>query len=246
MIGFNLICIVIILCFVSIQFIEISSFFARYSGIFLGKKTLAYTLQNAVFMLTRFFTMALLPLLGLLIDLGIDKVSYLRMVSYSFIFSGIIGVVIIWFRAYIISGFSSVLENVGNGKSLFYNLLKLPLFILSSKKLYIKSPNPISLVKSKIFWLSTIVFSIYALSVFMVFFLSLSFSDYRASISQLSGVINAFATVILTFIIEPKISIAIDSDRRDKALDMIFSLIIGRVIGVGCLSQIIIIFMVIL
>lgn len=238
MISSSVICLIIILCFASIQFIEISSFFARYSGIYIGKKTLAYALQNAVFMLTRFFTMALLPLLGLLIDIGVDKTQYLYMVSGAFIFSGILGIVVVCFRSYIVAGFIGVLENVGLGKSLFISLLKLPFFIIKNKKnINIAKPKFSYLIKSKIFWLSVIVFAVYALSVFMVFFVSLNFPDYRASISQLSGVTNALATVLLTFIIEPRISLAIDKDDNEGALSMLFSLIIGRIFGVGFISQ---------
>ncbi|WP_284879641.1 lipid II flippase family protein [Acinetobacter variabilis] len=239
MISSSYICIVVIICFASIQFIEVSSFFARYSGIYIGKKTLAYALQNAVFMLTRFFTMVLLPLLGLLIDLGINKATYLNMVSIAFICSGMLGIVVVYFRSYIVSGFSKVLENVSLGKSLFLSVLKIPVFIINNKNtIAIQKPNFSYLMRSKIFWLSAIVFSVYALSLFMVFFVSLSFPDYRASISQLSGVTNALATVLLTFFIEPKISIAIDKDNNEDALNMIFSLIIGRILGVSLFSQI--------
>ena len=238
MISSSVICFIVIICFASIQFIEVSSFFARYSGIYIGKKTLAYALQNAVFMLTRFFTMALLPLLGLLIDFGVDRTEYLYMVSGAFICSGILGLAVVYFRSYIVSGFISVLESVSLGKSLFTSLLKLPFFIIKNKKnINIAKPKFSYLIKSKIFWLSAIVFAVYALSIFMVFFVSLNFPDYRASISQLSGVTNALATVLLTFIIEPKISVAIDKDSNDEALNMLFSLILGRIAGVFIISQ---------
>lgn len=247
MISSSFICIIVIICFASIQVIEVSSFLARYSGIFIGKKTLAYALQNAVFMLTRFFTMALLPLLGLLIDFGVDRTQYLYMVSGAFICSGILGLTVVYFRSYIISGFINVLESVSLGKSLFTTLLKLPFFIIKNKKnIKIAKPKFSYLIKSKIFWLSAIVFAVYALSVFMVFFVSLNFPEYRASISQLSGVTNALATVLLTFFIEPRISLAIDKDDNEDALNMLFSLIVGRIVGVGLISQSIVLWMVFL
>lgn len=238
----SLICVVVVFCFSAIQFIEISSFLARYSGILIGKKTLAYALQNAVFMLTRFFTMALLPLLGLLIDIGVDKKHYLWMVSAAFAFSGVFGIVAIFFSQNIVNGFVKVLQQVELGRGLLLSLLKLPIYILRKDKvgLITSKPSLQYLLNSRIFWMSSLVFAIYALSVFMVFLVSLSFPEYRASISQLSGVTNALATVLLTFIIEPKISLAIDKD-DDEALDMIFSLIIGRIFGVTVLSQLLVI-----
>lgn len=239
MLNSNVICTIVIFCFGFIQAIEISSFFARYSGIYLGKKTLAYTLQNAVFMLTRFFTMALLPLLGILIDIGIDKNTYLEMVIKAYFLTGVLGVSIIYMRDKIIFAFTKVLEEVNSGSSLLTSLLKFPKFFMNSP--YHERfglPTLKYLFSSKVFWLSAIVFAIYALSVFSVFFVSLSFPAYRASISQLSGVTNAAATVLLTFIIEPKISLSIDKNNNIEALDLIFSLIIGRVIGVCLICEI--------
>lgn len=233
--------IIVVFCFSVIQFIEISSFFARYSGVLIGKKTLAYALQNAVFMLTRFFTMALLPLLGLLIDIGVDKEHYLWMVSAAFAFSGFLGIIAIFFKENIINGFVMVLQEVELGRNLLFSLLKMPFFILrkGGKKIDINKTSFKYILNSKIFWMSSLVFSVYALSVFMVFFISLSFPEYRASISQLSGVTNALATVLLTFIIEPKISLSIDKN-DNEALDMIFSLILGRLVGVCVFAQILI------
>lgn len=72
----------------------------------------------------------------------------------------------------------------------------------------------------------------------MVFYIALFFPDYRTTISQLSGVTNAFATVLLTFFIEPKISRSIDNNADSKmGVDMLFSLIIGRILGVGFISS---------
>lgn len=244
MLNSNVICTIVILCFGFIQAIEISSFFARYSGIYLGKKTLAYTLQNAVFMLTRFFTMALLPLLGLLIDLKIHANKYLYMVISAFALASIFSLSIIFFNSRVIQGFMEVLKCISLGRSLFNSLMKLPYFILiypKNNQENISIPRFSNIIRSKIFILSAIVFSVYALSVFLVFFISLSYPAYRASISQLSGVTNAIATVLLTFAIEPKISLAIDSNEKSEALNMLWYLIIGRIIGVGIISQLVVI-----
>lgn len=69
-----------------------------------------------------------------------------------------------------------------------------------------------SLVRDPICYFSAIIFSIYSLSVFVSFIFGLLFSDYRTSISQLSAITNAFAAVLLTFMLSRKyqwLSIAI-------------------------------------
>jgi len=66
-------------------------------------------------------------------------------------------------------------------------------------------------------------------------------------ISQLSGVTNAFATVLLTFIIEPKISRSIDlNEDSEQSENMLLSLILGRIFGVGAISLIIIVIIMVL
>ena len=74
----------------------------------------------------------------------------------------------------------------------------------------------------------------------MAFYFALSYYEYRATISQLSGVVNGLATVLLTFIIEPILAKEIDKDNPD-AINMIYSLLLGRFIGVAILTHAIII-----
>lgn len=72
--------VLVVVSFGIIHFIEVASFLARVAGVENGDRALAYALQNAVFMATRFFSMLLLPVLGLLIDLQIEREHYLLIV----------------------------------------------------------------------------------------------------------------------------------------------------------------------
>ncbi|MFC3119461.1 lipid II flippase family protein [Jhaorihella thermophila] len=50
---------------------------------------------------------------------------------------------------------------------------------------------------------------------FISFYFALLHFEHRASISQLSGLVNSVGTVLLTFYVEPQISRGIDEKRED-------------------------------
>ena len=95
--------------------------------------------------------------------------------------------------------------------------------------------------KKNIF-LSAIVFCCYSLGVFIAFYFALVFYEYRTTLSQMSGVVNGLATVLLTFIIEPKLARNFDEKNVD-CINLLFSVLLGRFIGVAFLSPVIIFFM---
>lgn len=238
--DFILLACVVVLCFSIIHAIEVTSFLSRLTGVILGKKSLAYSLQNAVFMLTRFFIMALMPILGLIVDIGVNKDSYLIMVFCALLGASLLSILVLLLRGKIIAAFEHIIHDSIKGKSLIFSLLKFPVYFFKSSNKLILIPNFKKVIKNKIFWFSGVVFCIYSVSTFIVFYFGLIFPDYRTSISQLSGIMNAFATVLLTFWIEPKISLEIDKENNiEKSSEMILILLMGRIFGIICFSQII-------
>lgn len=232
--SFNYLIYAVIIFFGCIQLIEILSYIARISGVRENKRSLAYSLQNAIFMLTRFFTMALLPLLGYLIDIGVDKNIYLAMVCAALLFATILTFLAYRFRTILVSIFSKVICEVSKGSNILKQIVIVPYYFIKQDR---NIPSINVKIDKGILINSAIVFGIYSLSVFMVFFVALFFPDHRTMISQLSGVTNAFATVLLTFFIEPKISRVIDNNSDSElGVSMLFSLIIGRILGIGFLS----------
>ncbi|WP_180170381.1 lipid II flippase family protein [Acinetobacter sp. YH12027] len=237
--DYKFLILVVIICFSCIQLIEVLSFIARISGVKENKKSLAYSLQNAVFMLTRLFTLALMPLLGFLVDHGINKQDYLIMVSMALIFGSLMGFSVYFLRNRVVNVFSEVINKIAKGGGVFRQIVLLPFYFIKSKG--IEEKYKIILYKD-IFLSSAVVFGIYSLSVFIVFYIALFFPDYRTTITQMSGVTNAFATIFLTFFIEPKISRAIDSnDDIGVGTNMLFSLILGRILGVGLLGGVLLV-----
>lgn len=227
--------VLVVVSFGIIHFIEVASFLARVAGVESGDRALAYALQNAVFMATRFFSMLLLPILGLLIDLKVDREYYLLVVNCALLSAFLLSMLAILLRRRLVCYFKWSIGEVKRGRSLLGFVFKAPLIFWNVKPCDVPFAGLKILVKDPIFYYAVIIFAIYSLSVFVSFYFGLLFSEYRTSISQLSAITNAFAAVLLTFYVEPRISVAIDSD--NKPIDKIFSLLIGRMIGVGLISQ---------
>lgn len=208
--------------FALIHFLEFSSYYCRVAGLETGAKVLSYSYQQMFFVGTRFFFIALMPLIGFVIDTKISIETYVVMLHFCMFLAGL---------AYIIS-----------------YLLRKKIIYIVKKKLNgnVTSDtefNPVTLsrvfINKKLITLSSIVFCCYALGVFLAFYYALTFYEFRATISQLSGVVNGLATVLLTFIVEPILARQIDKDNPD-AINMIFSLLLGRFFGVAILSHLII------
>ena len=208
--------------FALIHFLEFSSYYCRVAGLETGAKVLSYSYQQMFFVGTRFFFIALMPFIGFVVDSKISIETYVLMLHFCMFLAGLAYIMSYLLRNKIVYIVKKKLNGSMNSSTKF-NSVELS-SILKNKKLII---------------LSSIVFCCYALGVFLAFYYALSFYEYRATISQLSGVINGLATVLLTFIVEPILARQIDKDNPD-AVNMIFALLFGRFLGVAIFSHFII------
>ncbi|SFH70320.1 lipid II flippase family protein [Modicisalibacter xianhensis] len=231
MVFFLLLAVVIIFSF--IHLIEVASFFARVAGVKKGNTAFGYALQNSVFMFTRVFTMLLLPLLGYLVDLKISEDFYLGMVALSLLSASFFGYVVITHKERVIAAFQKIITAYEENGKLFFKMISFPVHFMRTSGVIKNKPSLYTLknyVRNSFFWGGAIIFGIYSISVLMSFYFGLVFYEYRTTISQLSGISNALATVILTFYIEPRMSGIIDNN-KESAVDSIECLMYGRVIG---------------
>ncbi|WP_133240356.1 lipid II flippase family protein [Pararhodobacter oceanensis] len=228
------------ICFAAIHLLEFTGIMARLSGIRAKSHMLGYSIQQAVYVGTRLFIVALLPMLGLIVDTRIDAKQYMVMAI-----SALAGAAILSLSAYILHGYfvgyyDSVIlkyKKSGNFATSFFSTAK------GQDRSSVSIIERINLILSntegrRILIQSAIVFAIYGTGIFISFYFALLNFEYRASISQLSGVVNSIGTVLLTFFIEPRISRGIDAERED-AEDLIHALLIGRLFGVAVLGQVI-------
>lgn len=227
MLSLNHIALVIIpVLFAIIHCIEFISYFSRVAGLKTGAKVLSYSYQQMFFVGTRFFFIALMPLIGFVVDGRISLSIYTNMLHISMILAGGAYFLAFLFREKIIKLIIFWLNKKNKN-----NLISVKDFHSESLKKILKY--------KKLIFLSCIVFCSYALGVFIAFYYALSFYEYRTTISQLSGVINGLATVLLTFIVEPLLAREIDRDNPD-AINMLYAMLLGRFLGVAILTHFVI------
>ncbi|MCF5901564.1 lipid II flippase family protein [Aeromonas veronii] len=227
-----------------IHFLEYSSFLSRVAGIATGKRVVSYTLQQSVFVLTRFGFVAMMPMIGFVVDYQVTNSQYLFMVHLSLLIATLLCCVSYLSRGVIIAYFVNVIERYSVHGSLIKSICERPLIKkggkYSSSDVYVYLKN--SREAKRILVTSSVVFGTYAIGVYASFFAALNLYEYRSSIGQLSGLVNAFATVLLTFYIEPKISISIDKN-DGNAENNVLCLLIGRFFGVSIFAQAVVTFM---
>ena len=212
--------------FALIHFLEFSSYYCRVAGLETGAKVLSYSYQQIFFVGTRFFFIALMPLIGFVVDGKIDVPLYTSMLHISMFLAGGAYIVSFLFRKKVIDLIIVWLNKKNKNKEIIV------------KKFNAESFKGVFKYKKLIF-LSSVVFCSYALGVFIAFYYALNFYEYRATISQLSGVVNGIATVLLTFIVEPILAKEIDQDNPD-AINMLYAMLLGRFLGVAILTHFVI------
>lgn len=234
--------VIVCLAYAGIQLFELAAVLGRVSGIVSNSVMLGYSLQQSVYMLTRLMLVILLPVIGFLVDQNITIDQYQALTHIALLLATIFGIGIAYNSARIVRYFNRVIYYFGKENYGYLRAFSLALFDKSEcgKNVAVRR-NFLKIEFTKRYpWrlliLSNIVFSIYSVGVFVSFYFALVFHDYRASISQMSGLANAFGAVIITFYIEPRISRAIDSTAEDADI-MVGALFIGRLMAIGITGQ---------
>src|SRR3546814_15708939 len=75
----TLLMLLVVASFSAIHLLEFLSYYARVAGSLAGKAVTGYAIQNATTTVTRFFYLALMPMLGFLIDRSLPREHYLYM-----------------------------------------------------------------------------------------------------------------------------------------------------------------------
>lgn len=225
--------------FAGINTLELSAVLAREAGIHSGNVMLGYSLNQSVYMGTRFCLVFLLPMLGFLVDSGVAPGTYALMVHGAILLSFLAGLVVLVMRQSVERYFVRVMERykeAGGYVTAFVHGLRsrpgaeadIP---AASVRDMLSHP-----ARRRMVMMAIVVFFIYTSGMFASFYLALIFQDYRASISHSAGLFNAFGAVLLTFYIEPYISREIDG-KSDDAATLVMSLFIGRLLALGVASQ---------
>lgn len=207
-----------------IHLIEFSSYLSRVAGLKVGYPMLGYSFQQMFFVGTRFLFIALMPLIGFLVDSRISVNDYIFMLFLSILFATLAYALVFLFKDKITTLIS------------FLILKRVGVEILADNFQYDNININIVLSNKKTIILSAIVFCCYSLGAFIAFYFALVFHEYRTTISQMSGVVNGLATVLLTFIIEPMLAKKFD-ERDEQSVSILYAVLLGRFFGICFFSQ---------
>ncbi|AEE65591.1 lipopolysaccharide biosynthesis protein [Bordetella pertussis] len=207
-----------------IHLLEYLSYYARVAGRMAGKPVTGYAIQNATTTVTRFFYLALMPLLGFLVDKQVPTSLYLQMGLAAMFGAALLSLLGYWLRYSWIALLTNAVRKRAGQPPLRVEEIRTAL------------EAPASLPKKRIALLAAIVFLCYCLGVLLSYFFALVFHEYRSTISQLSGLINGVATVLLTFVLEPRIAGIVDARPTHDVYHAIQAMLNGRLIAIGLLA----------
>ncbi|MCF6303998.1 MAG: lipid II flippase Amj family protein [Rhodobacteraceae bacterium] len=227
--------------FGAIHMLEFTAILARIAGINTKNNVLGYSIQQAVYVGTRLFSIMLLPVLGLIVDRAVPVETFQMMAIFALLAAALASAIVFALKARFVRYFQRVILAYVTNKNF------IAAFFVNRKfggenSVETKYASFSKLAKipgaKKIMIQSALVYAVYGTGIFLSFYFALLTPEYRASISQLSGIVNAFGAVLLTFFIEPRISRGIDANSKD-APGLVIALLLGRLFGVAVLSQIV-------
>jgi len=217
----NLLMLLVVASFSIIHLLEFLSYYARVAGSLAGRPVTGYAIQNATTTVTRFFYLALMPMLGFLIDRSLPREHYLYMGLAALCGATVLSLLAYSLRRHWIVRLANfITRNEGRPR--------MTLADLRGELDAAPQSAPASIAP-----LAAAVFLCYALGVLLSYYFALVFHDYRSTISQLSGIINGGATVLLTFILEPRIAHIVDSHAPARVYAAVQRMLLGRLFAVG-------------
>ena len=213
-----------------IHLLEYLSYYARVAGHLAGKPVTGYAIQNATNTITRFFYLVLMPLLGFLVDHGLETVHYIALSLIALAGAAGASLLVYLLRFPCIELLYRFVAGRGKRDQARRRVQALRATLRAGE---------LGPVPGRIAPLSCIVFTCYALGVLVAYLFALVFHDYRTTISQLSGVVNGWATVLLTFVLEPRIARIVDHHAGSDVYAAVQSLLHGRLVAVGLVAPVI-------
>ncbi|SHM78085.1 Protein of unknown function [Caldanaerovirga acetigignens] len=238
----------------TIHAIDTLSYSVRIAGIKTKRLAMALSLFNIIVLISRTANMIQAPLLGSMVDKAIaqGQVSLLlkgfRMIIFSATVGSIVGAAMIPSFVEIFSRGIIAFERAGSVPVLISNAV----YRGSFKKIKESFKKPrISLLKRYCFdkipptflILNLIITSVSTIGVLSAIYAGALLPDYRITASQLSGIINGTATILLAVLVDPQAAMITDQTlqgirERQEANAMVVLLITGKIFGT-LLSQLI-------
>ena len=236
-----------------IHFSETLASSMRLAGVRTKQLATSLSFVNTTFLVSRMSNMLQAPLLGGMVDYAImthnpqSLASSFRVV----IFCAFIGNLS---AAFLIPFFVNIFEE---GIYIFEREGSIPKLMLESvkprniKKIFkrfrlpdagsFKNLSPKG-IPTMFLWLNLFMVSIYAIGVLSSLYAGAQVPEFRTTASQLSGIVNGIATVLLAIMVDPAAAHITDMVIKGKRKEndvrvVVFYVVLGRVVGTLILSQ---------
>ena len=241
-----LLTIIVVLSYVLVHALEISSFAARVAGRISNRNALGTTISQTVYTTSNIALILFLPSLAYLVESGIDINYYLSLVIAAYFFSFLASTIMLIKLSSIQQFFQMIFIK--------YNKSSLPVAILKSlinknKNLKLKdcegfTIDKIVLKKTSV---SFVAYIFLITGFFNAFMLAVLFPENRLTLSQFTTIFHGIGALLFAFYIDPMLSRSIDTYSDDISwLKNVYSILIGRMMSYLAMIIILSILMVIL
>ncbi|MFA5104300.1 MAG: lipid II flippase Amj family protein [Candidatus Margulisiibacteriota bacterium] len=236
-----------------IHFSETLASSMRLAGVRTKQVATSLAFINTAFLVSRMSNMLQAPMLGGMVDNAIRLnspdvlASNFRVVIFAAFIGNVCGALLIPYFVYLFEKAIYTFERVGSIPRLLVEALKprnmkkiIKAFRLPSagsfKDLSLGKMSPVFL------WLNFFMVSIYAIGVLSSLYAGAQVPEFRTTASQLSGIVNGLATVLLALMVDPTCAFITDQAVRGRRKEgdvraMVFYIILGRIVGTLILSQ---------
>jgi hypothetical protein len=223
--------IIIISCYFGMHFIDMASFGSRVAGRVIKRTGLGTTLQLSIMTLSKFALVPFLPVLGYLVESGINIEDYLIVVIISFMLTFLVSIFVLLKLNSFQYFFQKLFNNYDN-RTIPSALLKT--FFTTHDNLKLKSCQDFSLdmLIFKKTLVSCFAYLFIITGFFAAFMLGILFPENRLTLSQLTATFHGVGTIIFAVYLDPMLSRSIDLHHDENTwISNVYSIIMGRVIS---------------
>ena len=222
-----------ILCYFTMQTIELVSFGSRVAGKVSGNLALGTTLHHSIYVGSRFFLVPFLPILAFLVETGISLKDYLMLVFLALLVTSLMSIFILLRFNFFQTFFQIVFSKYALSSTIPLALMK-SVFGLNTKYDFTKNCEKFSikLISLKKVIVSFIAYSFLVTGFFVAFLLAIIFPEYQLTLSQSTAFFHGFGAILVAFYLDPMLSRSMDNRKNNQIwLINAYSIILGRVMS---------------
>jgi hypothetical protein len=236
-----------------IHFFETLASSMRLAGVRTKQVATSLAFVNTSFLIARMSNMLQAPLLGGMVDYAIFTSSpdalagRFRLIIFAAFIGNVIGALLIPYFVFLFEKAIYTFERVGSIPALFMEAIKPRNLKAIIRAFRLPGPDSFKGLEIKDFkhtflYLNFVMVSIYAIGVLSSLYAGAQVPEFRTTASQLSGIVNGMATVLLALMVDPTCALITDQAVRGKRKEgdvraMVFYIILGRILGTLILSQ---------